>query len=120
MLGYYYLCPSDVIRIFGKTLIVISVDEDYHIRILLDGTGFTEVAELRPAIASLTVLGLTRELRKGDDRNIHLLRCSLKCTRDGRNLLLSHTAKLRRALHQLKVVHHDKAHTLLLDKLLHL
>jgi len=114
------LSPSHIVRIVRKSLIVVSVDEDHHIGILLDRSRLTKVAELRTAVAALTVLRLTRKLRERDDRDIHFLCGSLQRSRDSRNLLLTHTPELGRSLHQLQVVDHDETHPFLLDELLHL
>ena len=83
------------------------MNEEYHIGILLDGTGFTKVTQLRSlSFQALTVLYVTGELRESKHRNIQLFGNTFERSGDGRYLLLT-AAKLHTvSIHQLKIVNH--------------
>ena len=66
----FILTEADIIR---------TVYEDYHIGILLDGTGFSKVRKLRLSASSLTLNRLTGKLGKGNYRDIEFLGRSLQC-----------------------------------------
>ena len=87
--------------------------EEYHISILLDGTGFTEVTQLRSlSFQTLTVLYITGELRKSKHRNIQLFCYTFQRTGDGRYLLLTATKLHTIGIHQLEIVDHQQFNTL--------
>ena len=67
----FILTEADIIR---------TVYEDYHIGILLDGTGLTKVRKLRLPASSLTLNRLTGKLGKGNYRDIEFLGRSLQCS----------------------------------------
>ena len=53
-------------------VIFFAVDEEDDVGVLLQGTGFTQMAELRALVLGL--LNGTAELRKGDDRYVQFTR----------------------------------------------
>ena len=61
----------------------VAVKEDHDVRILFDGSGFTQVREHGAVV--FTFFNLTVELRKGHDRYVELLGYSLERTGDIRN-----------------------------------
>src|SRR6056297_17679 len=88
----------------------ITVNEQDHVGILLDGAGFTQVGHHRPLVGPL--LQRAVELGKRDDRYLELLGKRLEAARDlsdlgGAVLLVSGH------LHQLEVVDHDHADVVL-------
>ena len=77
VLGYNNLCHTTQIAAVGGSINLVifgTMDESYHIGILLDGSGFTKVTQLRTlAFFSFTVFHTTIQLRQGNDRDIQLL-----------------------------------------------
>ena len=92
------------------------MDKHYDIRILLDGTGFTKVTQHRTVVAVSTLDSITGKLRKCHDRDLKFLRSSFQRPGNGRNLLFTHTAKLARALHELKIIDDYESDALGLDQ----
>ena len=88
--------------------------EQHHIRILLNGTRFTKVAQLRSfTIVGISVFHTTVQLRECQDGNVQFLGQTLQRTTDGAHLFLSTTELGTVGIHQLQVVDHDHLHTLL-------
>src|SRR5690349_1959734 len=84
---------------------LVAIDERDEIGVLLDGTRFAEVGELRAVIAG-ALFGATRELRERKQRHVQFLGDGLEAARDLRDLLL---ARFDLAFdgHQLEVIDHD-------------
>ena len=87
-----------------RKVVLVAVDEHHNIGILLNRTGFTEVAQTGSLV--LTGFDSTVQLGQRDDRNMELSRKALKRPRDHGDLLL--TVLLARPVHQLEVVDHDQ------------
>ena len=101
-----------------EVVVLGSVDEADHVGILLDGTGLTQVRELRRlAFHTLTGLDTTVELREGDDRYIQLFCQSFEASRDDRDLLLTATEGRTLCVHELQVVDDDKPDAVLANEL---
>ena len=88
-----------------------TVDKAHHIGILLDGSRFTKVTQLRTfTINTFTTFHTTIQLRQCDDRNIQLFRQSFQRTGNGTNLFLTATKRHTARIHQLKVVNNNDSH----------
>ena len=81
------------------------MQQNHHIRILLNRTRLTQIRNHRTLIS--TLLRTTVQLRQRNHRNIQLLSQQLQATRKLRNLLLTRLNLLTRT-HQLQVVQHHK------------
>ena len=92
------------------------MDKHYDIRILLDGTGFTEVTQHRTVVAVSALDRITGKLGKRHDRNLKFLRSSFQRPGNGRDLLFTHASKFARALHELKIIDDYESHALGLDQ----
>ena len=83
---------------------LVAVDEQDHVRVLLDGAGFPQVGHVRALVRA--ALQTAIELRTGHDRATHFL-----CNRLQRagyfGNLVGTVLLLRRWPHELQVVHHD-------------
>ena len=114
MLGDYELChtPEVVTGTVVVDLVVFwSVDEAYHVCILLYSSGFTQVAELRPfALIALLVafLNATVELRECYNGYVKLLGKALQRATDVRHLFLTGAEAHARGIHKLQVVDEDE------------
>ena len=93
------------------------MDETYHIGILLDGSGFTKVAQLRAlALFSFTILHTTVQLRQGDDRDIQLLGQSFQRAGNRTHLFLTAAERHTAGIHQLKVVDDNNPYPMLANQ----
>ena len=93
------------------------MDETYHIGILLDGSGFTKVAQLRAlALFSFTILHTTVQLRQGDDRDIQLLGQSFQRAGNRTHLFLTAAERHTAGIHQLKVVDDNDPYPMLANQ----
>ena len=54
-------------RFLAGQVVFFAVDEQHHVSVLLDGTGFAQVCELRTLV--IAIFDLTRQLREGNDRH---------------------------------------------------
>ena len=89
------------------------MDKAHHIGILLDGSRFTKVTQLRTfTINTFTTFHTTIQLRQCDDRNIQLFRQSFQRTGNGTNLFLTATKCHTARIHQLKVVNNNDSHSM--------
>ena len=59
-------------------IVCVAVQEHYNIRVLLNGSGFTQVGKQRTFVR--TLLRTSRKLRQGDYRDVKLLRHDLQVT----------------------------------------
>ena len=87
-------------------IIVITIQKHYHIGILLNCSGLTEIRKHWAVIRSL--LYSTAQLRKRNDRHAQFSRKCLERTGNIRNFLLTGIT-LSASAHQLKVVDHDNS-----------
>ena len=119
MLGNNYLCEADEgvsALVLGDFVIFGTVDEADHIGILLDGTGFAEVGELRTlALGALTGFDATVQLREGDNRDVKLLCQALQRAGDGADLLFAAAEIHAAGVHELEVVDDDAFDAVLAD-----
>ena len=60
---------GESVVLFGWIDHLFAVDEEHEVGILFDGTGFSQVRELRPAMLSGPGFDGAAELRNGDDRD---------------------------------------------------
>ena len=90
---------------------VLAVQQDDHVGVLLDGTGFTQVRDHGPLV--LALLGATVQLREGDDRDLEFLGQQLQRTGELGDFLLAGFDLLARA-HELQVVEDDQLEVVLL------
>ncbi len=96
-------------------IVLRTVYEAHHVGILLDGTGLTEVAELRTLVFGAR-FHATVELRQGDDGQVQLFRELFERTRNHAHFLLARPEFHARRVHELKVVYYNHAHTMLTHK----
>jgi len=90
------------------------MNETYHIGILLNGSRFTQVTQLRTfTFFTFTALHTTIQLRQGYNRNIQLLRQTFQRTRNGTYLFLTTTKRHTTCIHQLQVVDNNNPHSML-------
>ena len=72
------------ILILVDMIILWTMHEEHHIRILLDGSRFTEVTQLRTlTLKTFTGFNTTIQLTEGDDGDIQFLSKTLQRTADG-------------------------------------
>ena len=88
-----------------RVIHILTMQQNHHIRILLNRTRLTQIRNHRTLIS--TLLRTTVQLRQRNHRNIQLLSQQLQATRELRNLLLTRLNLLTRT-HQLQVVQHHK------------
>ena len=99
-----------VVPLFVLVNLVIfgAMDKTNHIGILLDGSGFTQVAQLRTlAVDTLTVLHPTVQLAQRNNRYVQFLGQPLERTRNGADLLLTAAERHSTGIHQLEIVYQD-------------
>ena len=84
-----------------------AVQEDDHVRILLDGARFAQVSHDGPVPVGGTRLRPARKLRKQDDRHVQLPRKNLKRARNVGNLRGA-VVGIARGLHELQIVDHNE------------
>src|SRR5690606_37856769 len=88
-------------------VVFLSIDEQHHIGVLLNGPGIAQVRELRALV--LAAFDLPRELAQGENRNLKLFSYALEFGRDFSNLLYTVIpASSGRAAEQLEVIDNDK------------
>ena len=91
-----------------------TVYEEHHIRILLDGTRLTQVAELGSlSVSRISVLHRAVELRERQHRYVQFLGKSFERAADVRHLLLTTAEAHAAGVHQLQVVYHQCLYTVL-------
>src|SRR5574344_771202 len=95
-----------VVAFVLKNFIVFwAMNETNHVGILLNGSRFAQVAQLRPlAIGTVTAFNATVELAEGNDWNVQLLCKTFKRTGNGTHLLLTAIELHTTGIHQLQVV----------------
>ena len=102
MLGDDQLCGASALTLFVVDL--ISVDEEDHVGVLLDGAALAEIAHDRALVGAL--LQLPVELRERDDGDFQLLGERLEPPADAGDLLLSRACG---AAHELEIIDDDQA-----------
>src|SRR5690242_13730545 len=60
------------LRLLGGGIIILTIDEPHHIRVLFDRARFAQVGKLRPLV--LALLDRTAELRQCQNRHVKILR----------------------------------------------
>src|SRR3546814_11720629 len=93
-----------------RSLVLVAVDEDDHVRILLDGAGFAQVRHYRTLVGA----GFQRavELRQREHRHVELLGQALERARDLRDFGGAVLAVAGHR-HQLQVVDDEQAQVVL-------
>src|SRR5690606_8189950 len=91
---------------------LLPVDEEDHVRVLLDRSGLAEVGELRALVLSAARLDTAVELRERHHRDLELLRQRLERAADLADLLLPALDLAPRA-HELEVVDDDEPEAVL-------
>ena len=86
---------------------LVAVDEEDHVRVLLDGARLPQVRHHRAPVGAR--LHAAIQLRQRHDRHVQLLGERLQRARDLRELGCAVLAVGARARHELQVVHHDQA-----------
>ena len=86
------------------------MDEHHHVRVLLDGAGFTDVGEHGAVVGAAR--GRAGELGKGDDRHAQLRGQPLERAGNGRDFFLA-AAEAPGGGHELYVVDHNEVQPLL-------
>ena len=81
------MTSADSLHIGIMVVIIITVDEHYHVGILLDGSGLTQIGKHRAVIRPL--LHGSRELGQGNYRHVKLSGECLEGSGNIRNLLLT-------------------------------
>jgi len=114
MLGYHnFRHTAQVVTtiILINLIIFRTVNKTHHIGILLDGSGFTKVTQLRAfTVNTFTTLHTTIQLRQGYNGNVQLLCQSFQRTGYRTNLFLTATECHTTRIHQLKVVNNNDSH----------
>src|SRR3990172_740058 len=98
-----------VVRALAFVVDLVTVDEEYHVCVLFDGAGFTEIGQHGTLVLAAR-LDRAVELREGDHRDVKLLCERLQRARDVRYLLLPIVVSSP-AAHKLEVIHDDEIET---------
>ena len=109
LLGYDDLALARNIGIF--VVVLIPVEEDYDIRVLLDGSGIPQVRKHRPVVRPL--LRISRKLRQNDYRTVELPCQQLQVSGDYGDLLCPRIQGPSLRIHELQVVYDNKVESLL-------
>src|SRR5439155_957510 len=108
------LLPDDELRhtldvvavlVVGPVVELLAVNEPHDVGVLLDGTRFAQIGELRPAVLAAALLRRARQLRQCHDRYFQLFGERLERPADVGDLLLA-VFDVARARHQLEVIDH--------------
>ncbi len=95
-------------------VVLVPVDEHDRVRVLLDGTGLAQVAELRTLVLRRARLHAAVELGQRQHGHAHLFGKLLEPSRKLADFLLS-AASVPSPLHQLQIVDHHQAELLRAD-----
>src|SRR3984957_562409 len=93
-------------RLLVLEVIFLSKNEQHHVRVLFDRTGFAKIGELRTLVVAL--LDLARKLRERQDRNIELLGQRLEAGGDFGQFLHAIVAARFRSRQKLQIVDNEK------------
>ena len=88
-----------VFRVLREPYEVRTMDENDHVGILLDGSGFTKVAELGLSGAASALHGISGKLGQGDDRDVQFLGRGLQRAGNGCHFLFAEAAEFGGSLH---------------------
>src|SRR3990170_4117996 len=100
-----------VVRAFALVIDLVAVDEEYHVRVLLDGARLAEIGKHGTFVLAPRFHGAI-ELREGDHGNLKLFCERLERSRNVRYLLFPVVVPSPSA-HELEVVHDDELEPML-------